>query len=179
MPTKKAARKRIPAKKRPPARQKAFLLAYSLCGNRTQAARAVECDRTLHYVWLKNPEYAKAFEQAQEEFCENIEAEIRRRGMDGIDEPVIYQGKLSYLPMVDVKTGEVLRDEAGRLRPSDQPLTVRKYSDNLLMFLAKAVMPEKYRDSVHIEGKVNSEALAERLAAGRARVAAAKEKEAA
>ena len=70
-------------------------------------------------------------------------------------------------------------EDYGRLRPSDQPLTVRKYSDNLLIFLAKAVMPEKYRDNVHLESKVSVEDLESRLIAGRARVAAAKKKEAA
>ena len=65
----------------------------------------------------------------------------------------------------------------GACVPANQPLTVRKYSDNLLMFLAKAVMPEKYRENLHIEGKVSSEALAERLAAGRARVAAARKEQ--
>ena len=40
------------------------------------------------------------------------------------------------------------------------------------MFLAKAVMPEKYRDNVHIDSKVKIEDLESRLLAGRARVAA-------
>ena len=35
-------------------------------------------------------------------------------------------------------------------------------------------MPEKYRDNIHIEGRVSVETIAGRLAAGRARVAAEK-----
>lgn len=52
---------------------------------------------------------------------ERIEEEIYRRAVLGTDKPLSYQGKL---------TGH----------------SVKEYSDNLLMFYAKANMPGKYRD---------------------------------
>ncbi len=70
--------------------------------------------------------------------------------MEGIDEPVVYQGRIS-------------KDRRGR------PVTVRKYSDLLLIFRAKKMCPE-YRDSSKIElsGSID---LVGRLEAGRKRLA--------
>ena len=50
-----------------------------------------------------------------------LEAEVIRRGAHGIDEPVFYQGKV---------VGQI-----------------RKYSDNLLMFMLKGLRPAKFRDN--------------------------------
>ena len=55
--------------------------------------------------------------------------------------------------------------------------TVKEYSDTLLMFLMKGWMPEEFRDNVRAERKSPND-LAERLAAGRARVAAGRAAEA-
>jgi len=148
---KKAAASRTPAK------QKAFLAAFALCGNISTAAKAAKICRTDHYDWLADPSYAATFESAQQEACEHLEAEARRRAVEGIQKPVIYQGELSCK-----------RDSLGRR--TRYPLTIREYSDTLLIFLMKGAMPQKYRDNAKIElsGEVN---LVERLAAGRARVA--------
>ena len=54
-----------------------------------------------------------------------LEAEARRRAAIGVDEPVFYKGKV---------VGHI-----------------RKYSDNLLMFLLKAHWPEKFRDNYGVE----------------------------
>lgn len=54
--------------------------------------------------------------------AELLEAEAVRRAYEGVDEPVFYQGS---------ECGEV-----------------RKYSDTLLMFLLKGMMPNKYRERV-------------------------------
>jgi hypothetical protein len=53
--------------------------------------------------------------------------------MRGWEEPVIYQGGLCYAMGKDGK-------------PSKEPLTTRKYSENLLMFILKGGRPEKYRE---------------------------------
>ena len=52
--------------------------------------------------------------------------------------------------------------------------TEREYSDTLLIFLLKGAMPEKYHENVKLEHDGSAELL-EELAAGRARVAAARE----
>jgi hypothetical protein len=126
-----------------PPKQKAFLTAYSQVGNITEAARIVKCSRASHYEWLaEDPEYAEAFEQAQEKAVDLLEAEARRRAVDGLEEPVIYQGELSFLPKV--RRGQVVTDASGRQVRSDKPLTIRKYSDTLLIFLLKGARPAKY-----------------------------------
>ena len=145
---KKAARKRAPAKKPSPSKQKAFLAAYAGCGNITDAARKAKCNRSSHYAWMENAAYAETFAAAHKQACETLESEARRRAVSGVRKPVYYQGDVVGL--------------------------VREYSDTLLIFLLKAALPEKYRDDYRAE-LTNPNDLAERLAAGRARIAEARE----
>ncbi len=142
---------------RPSVKRAAFLAAYAKCGNVTEAARLAKVARSQHYEWMEDSEYAAAFANAHHEACDLLEAEARRRAVEGVQEPVVYQGECSYKP-----------DSLGRR--TNRILTIRKYSDVLLIFLMKGAMPDKYRDNVkhEISGNVN---LIERLAAGRARVA--------
>ena len=84
--------------------------------------------------------------EAREEACDALEAEARRRAVEGVRKPVYYRGEIVG--------------------------TVKEYSDTLLIFLMKGAMPEKYRENVKIEHTGGAELL-EKLAAGRARVAAA------
>ena len=95
------------------------------------AAKAAGIWRKTHYRWLKDQSYAEEFQDAQEEFRDRIRAEIRRRAIDGWDEPVVYQGVL---------TGAV----------------VRKYSDRMLELMAKAYCPE-FRDQVEHKGRLTLE----------------------
>ena len=114
------------AGRRKKARQTAFLAAFSEVGSVVKAAEIARCARTRHWVWLKeDADYAKAFQAAQIVATETLIDEARRRAVEGVDEPVgWYQG-----------------------RPGG---TVKRYSDNLLMFLIKAQRPE-YRDSSRIQ----------------------------
>lgn len=90
-------------------------------GQVTKAARLAGVASRTHYHWMANdPLYAAAFEAAKLRTLDIIEAEIIRRGVKGYKEPIIYQGQV---------TGYV-----------------RRYSDNLLMFLAKRRDP-LYRDN--------------------------------
>lgn len=145
----------------------AFLAAFRATASITKAARAAKIDRHLHYDWLEDyPEYAAAFERAKEDAAQTLEDEAVRRAHAGTEEPVIYQGALCYewVEVIDKETGEVLT----RKRKS-KPLTVRKFSDPLLMFLLKGFRPDKYRDNskVEISGSVD---IVERLAAARKRL---------
>lgn len=100
--------------------QATFLAAYEHTANVLRAAEQAEIDRTLVYYWLEHDEnFHFAYHIADEAANKHIEAEIRRRAIEGWDEPLISAGK--------------------RLG------TVRKYSDVLLMFYAKKRIPE-YRD---------------------------------
>ena len=102
----------------------AFLAAFAELGTITHAARAAGVERKSHYNWLKDPEYAVAFADAQEESIEALESEARRRAVVGNEKPV-YQG------------GELVG-------------TIREYSDTLLIFLMKAARPAVYRDRVDV-----------------------------
>lgn len=78
-----------------------------------------------------------------------IRDEIRRRAMNGVLEPVYHEGSV-----VGHK---------------------RKYSDLLLMFLAKSRMPEFKENAVEINQNFNFEGVAERFAAKLVTIAAARE----
>ena len=106
-------------------KKRAFLAAYAQCGNVTQAAKVAGISRETHYEWLdKDPGYAAAFKQADEQATDALELEARRRALEGWDEPVYQKGQLVG--------------------------TVRKYSDTLLIFLLKGARPEKYRERVDV-----------------------------
>ena len=104
-------------------KKRAFLAAYAEVGNVSQAAKIAGIDRQTHYDWKRNdPDYAEAFQHAEEMAADRLEQEARRRAVEGVPEPVFYQGR--------------------------QVGTVRKYSDSLLMFLLKGAKPEKYMERV-------------------------------
>ena len=114
-----------------------FLKSYSMAGNITLACEMAGIERSTHYnVWMKDPKYAKKFEDAKQKAGDIIEAEILRRGVQGIEKPLHHKGLL---------TGN----------------TVTEYSDLLLIFLAKAVRPEKFREpnAWTLDGKIGDKAI--------------------
>lgn len=129
-----------------------FLHALSMGCTKSEAAEVTGC---TPYQWReeckKDAEFAELVEYAHKELgADVLEAEARRRAVDGVAEPVFYQGT--------------------------QVGTVQKYSDTLLMFLLKSRKPEAYaettRDRVlqqsnETEGQAELE---ERIRAGRKRV---------
>ena len=122
---------------------------------RTAAQRKPQCrrpaakiDRTVPYKTRQDdPDFAAAYDDALDEACDGLELEARRRAHDGIDEPVVYQGELCGSWVMPDGT-VVSKDTPGALLV---PLTVKKYSDSLLMALLKAHRPEKFRDNVKLE----------------------------
>jgi hypothetical protein len=109
-------------------KKKSFLAAFAEVGNITRAAEIAGIARSNHYDWLKDdPDYPDLFKQADQQACDRLEQEARRRAVHGVDEPVFYKG-----------------DECG---------VVRKYSDTLLIFLLKGAMPEKYKDRVESDSR--------------------------
>lgn len=127
--------------------QRAFLAAYAKVGNITKAAEAAGITRKCHSLWSdKNragaAKYLAEFEEARAEAIDHLEAEARRRAVEGVNEPVIYKGELMGIWLNSA--GE--RVAEGAPGASFVPLTVKKHSDVLLIFLLKAADPEKYRD---------------------------------
>lgn len=108
-------------------KKRAFLAAFRATASVVKSAKAVRIARALHYQWLEDPEYRKAFERAREEAVQTLEDEAVRRAYEGNLEPVFYEGEV---------VAHVL-----------------KYSDSLLMFLLRGWRPDRYnRDKVELSG---------------------------
>lgn len=109
------------------AKQK-YLEQLKDCGALQRSAYAVGFDpSTVHEHRTLDPEFDQAVEGALVDYQESIEAEIKRRAMDGIEQPVFYQG----------------------VATSSQTV----YSDQLLALHAKARIP-RYRDKQTIDHNV-------------------------
>lgn len=112
-------------------KKRAMLSAYSETGNVSRAAAIAELDRSMHYTWVsKDSKYREAFEEAQGMAADALELEARRRAVDGVAEPVFYKGE---------KCG-----------------AVQKYSDTLLIFLMKGAMPDKYKERMQTDVKLDA-----------------------
>jgi hypothetical protein len=108
-----------------PARKEAFLASFAQHGIVSRACRDADIDRSTVYLWKEHDAaFLVRYNQALEEAKDAIREEVRRRAQDGWDEDVYQLGKY-----------------AG---------TVHKYSDTLLIFHAKMLMPE-YRDKQQVE----------------------------
>jgi hypothetical protein len=103
-------------------RKRAALAAFAICGNKTQSAKLAGVTYDRFKQWVKeDPKFAAAVEQASEEAADRLEEEARRRAEAGYDEPVFFRG--------------------------EQCGVIRRYSDNLLIFLLKACRPQKFRET--------------------------------
>lgn len=118
-----ANRTKLTAKKR-----QEFLGALAAGDTVKHAAAAIGLARGYVYQLREaDAAFRAEWEAAYVEGTEAIEQEIKRRGVDGWDEPV-YQG--------GQKVG-----------------VVRKHSDTLLIFLAKGRDPERWRENISVEQK--------------------------
>jgi hypothetical protein len=127
-------------------KQQQFLDGYALHGTLLGAQRLTKIMKVNHYRWIKQPAYQQAFAAAEEAYVDQCKAELHRRAYLGINEPVVYQGALQYEPKRDA-SGAVKRDKKGMPVLSDRPLTIKRYSDVLLMFHLKAKRPHEFRDN--------------------------------
>ena len=134
------------SRKNKAANQAAFLAAYESCGSVLHAARAAGIDRHTHYDWLREPgengkRYRRRFRQSKKYATDALEVEARRRAVEGVNEPVIYKGELAGIWVN--KQGD--RVPEGTRGAKFVPLTVKKFSDVLLMALMNANNPKKFR----------------------------------
>jgi hypothetical protein len=105
-------------------KQRAFLMAYVRTLGIRSAMRLSGVERQDHYFWLKTDErYAELFDQAQEMLADMFEEEVLRRAWQGHDVPITYRG--------DIKNW------------------YKSYSDQLVMFMLRALRPEKYHRLAH------------------------------
>lgn len=111
--------------------------------NRSTAWRAREAD----------PEFARAWDDAMEEGIDRAEQEAFRRAVAGYEEPVVYQGRLSYLyeRYVDDEGKEQFRPLLD-VNGQPVPLTVRKHSDALLALILKGRRKAVYAERKELTG---------------------------
>ena len=71
------------------AKRAAFLAAYRENGNIRLACEAAQIGRSSHYRWMeRDPDYVQEFERAKADAVDVLEAEARRRAVDGWEEKV-------------------------------------------------------------------------------------------
>jgi hypothetical protein len=110
-------------------KQRGFIAAFSVTGSVRFAAKAAKVHRASHPRWLQqSAEYREAFADAVEDATDALEEEAFRRAHAGVPRLVHHKG----VPMNHPETGA--------------PLWERQYSDVLLIFLWRALRPEKYRE---------------------------------
>lgn len=121
-----------------------FLTTLAEAGSVAEAYRAVGIAKQTAYNWrAAHEDFAAEWDTVKATLAaDSIEDEIIRRGIRGVDEPVIFKGQLAGC-WVDKDGKEVApgSEEAAAFKP----LTIRKYSDTCLMALANANIPHKYR----------------------------------
>lgn len=108
-----------------------FLAARAHMRTQSAALRAAGMSRQwANELTRRFPAYRDAEDAAVREWEDSLEDEMIRRGRDGVDEPVVFQGQIQT--RLDPTTGLAV------------PVTVRKYSDKLLADATAANVP-KYR----------------------------------
>ena len=107
------------------AQLRAFLVAYSVVGNVSEACELAKMTAKHHYTSISQSEiYRDCYAQAQKLFVERLEREVTRRAIEGWDKPVVSAGKLVCFERV--------------------------YDTKLMEILLKANAPEKYRDRIDV-----------------------------
>ena len=116
--------------------KKVFLEAFAATANTLISAKKANVHRTTIYQWLEHDEdFSMEYKQAELDACDVIRAELFRRAVQGVEEPVVSAGRLVR-------------------NPDGSVLTVKKYSDALMSSLAKARLPEfREKQTVEVTGK--------------------------
>ncbi len=95
--------------------------SLAMRGNVREATDAAGISRTLAYEWRTRDEpFREAWDDSVDEAVDRMEREMWRRGIEGFERPVIYQGEITD--------------------------TYLDYSDSLLLTLVKGHRPEKYKE---------------------------------
>lgn len=116
----------IPPRKIPGFKKK-FLATYRLRANIGEACTEVGLHRGMIARWRKaDEEFAEDFLEAQSHAVDQLEREAWRRGVEGFDHPVVYQGEITD--------------------------TYKDYSDVLLTRLLEANRPDKYGKMIKVGG---------------------------
>lgn len=139
-----------------------FLEQLAIDGNASRAARVAGINSSTAYGYRKeDADFAEAWRLAIEDAGDNLVAEARRRAVDGVNEPVIYQGHPTPVWERDEQGDIVMREDAKgnrvpvQMRDADGSLvwlTLNKKSDPLLMLLMKGFKKGMFADRTELTG---------------------------
>lgn len=103
-----------------------FIATLAETCNVSEACRAAGIGRTTAYEWKEADEaFAAAWDDAEQEAADKLEREAWRRGVEGTDKPVTFQGRICD--------------------------TYKEYSDRMLELLLKAHRPDKFVERQKVE----------------------------
>lgn len=149
-----------------------FLEALRATGNVAESCRRVGVSTALVYQHRKSDaDFDNAWALALEDATDTLEAAARQWALEGVPEPVIYQGQLTPVWEYDAN-GEIVMDEYDTgVQKDGQPvmgkrprqarnadgspkwLTVRKRDAGLLKFLLTGLRPKYGTQRTEITGK--------------------------
>ena len=114
-------------------RQDYFLIALGALGTIRDSVIFTGIPRAQHFRWLdKDDDYKLKYQRAQDTFSEVLEAQLYKRAIVGVEEPIYAKGEI-----VGYKT---------------------KYSDNLLITALKANLPDKYAERTKSTATIETKA---------------------
>ena len=147
--------------KHTPANIPAFLAAYAVCGNVTEAAKAAGFERQTVYDRLRNdPDFPAMFENAKAEFVDSLKAEALRRAREGVRKLIFHQGAPVYLTRLRIgEDGQPVRNENGipildyQLDEHGHPIQAYEsaFSDRLLLAMLAATDPAEYAAKSNVQ----------------------------
>jgi len=110
-------------------KKRAFLCGYVLTGSKVRAAEAANISAAVLYTprWQEDEAFQAAVARARIMSADVLEGEAHRRAVEGVERPV----------------GWYMGEPGGY---------VREYSDILLMFILKGLLPDRYRERVDVRG---------------------------
>jgi hypothetical protein len=114
------------------AHQVIFLATYAHTLNVSASSKAARVDRSQHYRWMEDLEYAERFDAARGEAIDRLEAAAFQRATEGVTDYVVSQGR-------------IVKDD------QDQPLTRQVFSDSLAALYLKGHKRERYGDNKAVE----------------------------
>jgi hypothetical protein len=125
-----------------------FLEAYAKTGVLGPALKAAGISRSSYKKWRKDDEeFDEACDDALQTAVDEGELALRTRGIDGVEEPVLYKGEPIWKR--DPVTGQVMLDDD--FNPI--PYTIMTRSDRLLEVYTRAHRPEySEKRSVELSG---------------------------
>ena len=136
-------------------KQRAFLAAFSVCGQLSKAKEIAGVGFWSHHGWLKStPAYHEAYDTAKKMASDNIESEAIRRAMHGTRKLRFYKNKMIMVPKLDVHGQPVVDAHTGGWIM--EPYIEIEYSDSLMNSVLKAHKPDKYRDKVGFESHLHT-----------------------